>query len=165
MFRLLSLAAFAVLSALTFATPSQALSCLPPTPESSFARYHAAAEIYQVWSGRWIQINPTPATSGYVDPLTGTAPTPVMYRFRGRMVGPHGMFGSLRTFRVKVDPQCAGPWCANYPRDGETVVGFFERPAAGVRRFETLPCGGASFQRTRQNINRIASCFTSGTCS
>ena len=45
MFRFFAASAFALLSALTFALPAQALSCLPPSPESSFARYHAAPEL------------------------------------------------------------------------------------------------------------------------
>lgn len=165
MLRHLSAAAFAALTALIFATPSHALSCLPPSPETSFARYHAAPEIYQVWSGRWIKTHATPEIGGYVDPINGTEPVPVMYRFRGRMVGPNGMFGTLRTFTVKVEPQCAGPWCADYPSHGEKVVGFFERPAVGVLHFDPLPCGGESFTRTGANISRIASCFTSGSCN
>ncbi|MGB1160820.1 MAG: hypothetical protein ACPG40_06370 [Alphaproteobacteria bacterium] len=165
MVRLLSIAAFAVLSAITFATPSQALSCLPPTPENSFARYHAAPELYQVWSGRWIKTHATPNTGGYVDPVNGIEPYPVWYRFRGRMVGPNGAFGPIRLFNVKVDPQCAGPWCAGYPEHGEKIVGFFERPHGSARRFEPLPCGGEAFPRTHQNINRIASCFNSGACN
>ena len=40
MFRFFAASAFALLSTLTFALPAQALSCLPPTPEDSFARYH-----------------------------------------------------------------------------------------------------------------------------
>jgi hypothetical protein len=163
--RQFSVAAIAILSALTFAAPSQALSCLRPTPERSFAQFHDAPELYQVWSGRWIQTNPIPQTEGYVDPNSGTKPEPVLYRFRGRMVGPQGAFGPIRSFRVKVAPQCAGPWCAQYPSGGEEAVGFFERPPTGARTFEPLPCGGASFSRTIDTIDRIAACFTSGACN
>ena len=165
MFRLLSLAALAMLSTLTFAAPSQALSCLPPSPESSFARYHAASEVYQVWAGRWYKMQPTPNTGGYVDPINGTEPAPVVYQFRGRMVGGEGKFGPRRTLRVRVEPQCAGPWCADYPKNGDTIVGFFKVTGTGVRSFEPLPCGGAAFERNQGNINRIAACFTRGACS
>ena len=162
MVRFIAASAFAVLSALTFATPSQALSCLPPTPENSFAFYDAAPEIYQVWTGRWIKTNPTPDTGGYVDPVTGTEPYPVMYRFQGRQVGASGPRGPFRMFRVLVEPQCAGPWCAGYPDGGEQIVGFFERTNTGLRKFSPGACGGAAFPRTAENVNRISSCFTSG---
>lgn len=164
MFRFFAASAFALLSTLTFALPAQALSCLPPTPEDSFARYHAAPELYQIWSGRWIKVNPTPEVTGYVDPMTRTAPYPVTYLFQGRMVGPHGMQGPIRRMTVKVDPQCAGPWCASYPENGEAMVGFFERKPSGQRVFSPGACGGASFARTYQNIQRLASCFRSGAC-
>ena len=118
MFRFFAASAFALLSTLTFALPAQALSCRPPSPEDSFARYHAAPELYQIWSGRWI----------------------------------------------KVDPQCAGPWCASYPENGEAMVGFFERKPSGQRVFSPGACGGASFARTYQSIQRLASCFRSGAC-
>ena len=164
MFRFFAASAFALLSVLTFALPAQALSCLPPSPESSFARFHAAPELYQIWSGRWIEVNPTPDVTGYVDPMTGTAPYPVTYLFQGRMVGPHGMQGPIRRMTVKVDPQCAGPWCASYPGerrgDGRLHRAQAQRPAG------LFPgaCGGASFARTYQNIQRLASCFRSGAC-
>ena len=164
MFRFFAASAFALLSTLTFALPAQALSCLPPTPEDSFARYHAAPELYQIWSGRWIKVNPTPDVTGYVDPMTGTAPYPVTYLFQGRMVGPHGMQGPIRRMTVKVDPQCAGPWCASYPENGEQTVGFIERKPSGQRVYSPGACGGASFARTYQNIQRLASCFRSGAC-
>ena len=165
MLRTLCAAAIAVLTTLSFAVPSSALSYMPPSPESSFARYHAAPELYQVWSGRWIQTQPTPNLGGYVDPLSEAAPIPVLFYFRGRRVGPQGAFGRLRTFPVKVTPQCAGPWCASYPEGGDKAVAFFERPDHGPRRFEEGPCGGASFPRTTGNIQRVAACFTAGMCS
>ena len=65
MVRLFSIAAVAVLSALTFAAPSQALSCLRPTPERSFAQFNDAPELYQIWSGRWIQTNPIPEVKSH----------------------------------------------------------------------------------------------------
>jgi len=163
--RLFSIAAVAVLSALTFAAPSQALSCLRPTPERSFAQFNDAPELYQIWSGRWIQTNPIPEADGYVDPLSGTKPEPTLFRFRGRMVGPEGVFGPIRSWQVKVAPQCAGPWCAGFPQDGEEVVGFFERPSTGFRRFEPSPCGGDAFPRTIETIDRLSACFTSGACN
>ena len=164
MLRFFAASAFALLSLLTVALPSQALSCLPPSPEDSFARYHAAPEIYQIWAGRWIKINPTPENTGYVDPITGGIPYPVMYRFRGRMVGPHGMQGPIRQMTVKVDPQCAGPWCSSYPSHGEQIVGFFERKPNGLTVFAPEACGGVSFAQSYQNIQRLASCFRSGAC-
>jgi len=165
MVRFLAASAFAVLSALTFAAPSQALSCLPPSPEDSFAHYQAAPELYQIWTGKWIKTNATPEINGYVDPVTGTMPFPVMYQFRGKRVGQNGTYGNVKRIRVLVDPQCAGPWCANYPEGGDKIVGFFEVTGQSFRKFTPGACGGASFEQTAQNINRLASCFNSGACN
>ena len=164
MTRFINATAFAVLTALTFALPGHALSCFPSSPEKSFAHYHAAPEMYQVWSGRWIKINPTPDHGGYVDPVNGVEPYPVMYRFKGRQVGAYGRKGPVRLFPVLVDPQCAGPWCPNYPGAGEQIVGFFERTNSGLRKFSPGACSGAAFKRTAENVHRISSCFTSGMC-
>ena len=164
MFRLLSAAAIATVTAFAFAAPSSALSCLPPSPESSFANYNAAPELYEVWSGRFVRQGAIPETTGYVNPGDPT-PRTIRYRFQGRRVGTSGAYGPISRFVVQVTPGCAGPWCASYPSNGEQVVGFFENTGSRVRSFEPNPCGGEAFPRTIENVDRISACFTSGLCN
>lgn len=142
--------------------PAQALSCVAPTPESSFERYDAAEEYYQIFTGTLRPLEPVPQASGYTETPN---PQTVLFRFTGQALTADNRRLTTQSFDVEVTPGCAGPWCAGYPDSSEHIYFFGAPETRGSRLYTYSPtaCPGSQFSATFDNRQRLQKCL-SGRC-
>lgn len=118
------LAVLAALSGAGAAGRAEALSCLRPTVEASFAAAQAADGRYRLVVGRIVPSEgasvPTPVGPNAREDVTLPA------RVEGRALTRRG-FTAPFDAPVTVTLTCAGPWCAGLP-EGEALLFLLDGP-------------------------------------
>ena len=127
---------------------AQALSCMAPTPETSYQNYDAKPDYYQIFEGRLTPLEPVPQISSYTET---PQPKTVRFQFTGVILSASN-WSKQRTqsFEVRVTPGCAGPWCAGYP-DSSSQIYFFGLPTSeygSTHSYEPSACPGSAFAAT-----------------
>ena len=124
----------AALIAAGTAERADALSCLRPSVESSFAAAQASSQIYAMAVGR-LAVPPGAARPELVNPDEPEG-VELPARFSGRMATLGG-FDRAIDLAVTASVECAGPWCGGVP-EGE-VLAFVEQTPDGWR-LQLGPC-------------------------
>ena len=143
-----------------FGMHALALSCLPSTPQDTFKNLDSVDDEYHIFEG---QITPLQTISRNQDPLGKGIPQTIRARFTGRGLGPDGLAQQSSRFDLNVNLQCAAHWCGGFPSTTQNIY-FLKYQANGTYSLTMSPCGGSSFEASRQNRQTLIGCFRSG-CS
>lgn len=157
---ILSLAMLAAL-----ADPAQALSCLRPTVQASFAAADAAEADYVLAVGR-LALFPGVRLPPPVE--EGEAPVPYALRavFEGHLATLDGFTDPAR-FDLMVEVDCEGPWCGAVPLGDEDLLLFVERRPVGGEVANVLvegPCPRWALTATPEVVEGAVACLRGEGC-
>ena len=134
---------------------AQALSCLRPDPERSFAAASESDLPYLVLTG---DLTAPPATG-----TTEQRPVSTTARLSGYGLANDG-FTVPFDGDVVLDVTCAGPWCGALPASGPVMA--FARIDGAVPVIELSACGGWLFTDPDQAmLDRMTDCINGKACT
>jgi len=144
------------LIAVLCASQTAALSCMRPDIADVFQNLDAAEGTYSVFMGSFEFVPPK------MQPVSNDAqPQDVNAVFSGQGLGQNG-FGPINPVSVKMQTNCAGPWCGGFPTPGVDVLAFVEHTPQGYL-LHLGPCGGTVFDTTAAPI--VEACMRGEACS
>ena len=138
-----------------------ALSCLPPTIESSYKSWADAPERYYIVSGSLTPASPLPPLPQQGSPDRGgidTANLRAVYRVQGEDI--RGLSSLPIDHYIWVRVGCAGPWCGQFPRAGTSGVMALKQLRDGTLELGVGACPGSIFDSSAKA--RVQQCMTSG---
>ncbi|MGB0844896.1 MAG: hypothetical protein ACPGVN_09165, partial [Alphaproteobacteria bacterium] len=150
-----------------------ALSCVRPNFASTFNNLDEAPETYWVGyghlhkTGRVVEITPPnfPTDLGVNDPAAINFPKPKIYdaEYHGGFLDGNTLVLN-RTYKVKVEATCLGPWCGNFPAEDTPMLLMMQQGPEGMT-LKMGPCPGPVQQGpTKAQIEAIQACLRFGTC-
>ncbi len=142
------------------AAQAQALSCLRPSVQGSFAQANAAEADYVLAVGRLQLLPGETLPEADADPNARTGYS-VRTRFDGRLAAADG-FTEAASFPVTVEVQCDGPWCGGMPLD--RVLVFIERREGENVLVEGL-CPMFALAATPEVVEGALSCLRGEDCT
>ncbi|WP_281826448.1 hypothetical protein [Jannaschia rubra] len=150
----------AALISTAMAGQANALSCLRPSVQRSFATASESDAQYVLAVGR-IRLLP-----GEKVPSTGSDPNArqgysVKARFDGKLAAADG-FTEDAAFPLTVQVECAGAWCGGVPLD--RVLAFIERRGEENVLVES-PCPAFALSARPETIAAAEACLSGGDCT
>ncbi len=142
---------------------AQALSCMPPSVEVSYARAAASEHEYIVFHGviRFDESKLPEAPRG--NPNDTPKETRIPARIEGMAMSRSG-FDHAISRKITLSVPCRGPWCGGL-KSGARYLAFLRREGAGYE-LVAEPCGGWAFSGTTDAHAQAAhACYKSGSCT
>lgn len=141
---------------------AQALSCLAPTVERSFARFDAAPEVYIVVHGR-LTFDESALPKGMTVDKDPPAMTHVPATLLGTSLTQDG-FSLPFEQDVTLEVSCLGPWCGS-AQTGEDVLAFLRKDEEAYA-IAVEPCGGGMFGTPKPDMLEAATaCMRDRDCT
>lgn len=144
-----------------------ALSCLPPSIETSFERWQDAPERYYVVSGTLTPAAPLPRIPSLAETNgigVDTSNLRGVYRVQGEVVYANQTVPIDHYVWVRVT--CAGPWCGSFPAAGTSGVMAFEQLPDMTLELTAGACPGAIFSDPGgATAARVQQCLRGEDCS
>lgn len=152
--------AIAVLLSTALAGQAQALSCLRPSVQSSFAQASEAEAQYMLAVGR-LQLLPDEKIPAVGDDPNDRKGYSVQTRFDGRLAAADG-FTEEASFPLTVEVGCAGAWCGGVPLDRMLI--FVER-REGANVLVEGPCPQFALTATPEVVEGALACLRGAACT
>ncbi len=154
------LIATAALLSAALAGQAQALSCLRPSVQASFAEADSSEAQYVLAVGR-VQLLPGETIPDVGDDPNDREGYSVRARFDGQLAAADG-FTEDASFPLTVEVGCAGPWCGGVPL--ERVLVFIERRDDANVLVEG-PCPMFVLDATPEVLEGALSCLRGEDCT
>lgn len=149
----------AALAYVALAMPAAALSCLRPEVAMTFAQAQEDPRVYVLARGRLTPLAGEQPPAAPADPNEGR-PYSLRTEFAGVLATRDG-FDVDATLPVRVEVDCAGPWCGGMP-EGEALM-FLERRGEGYV-LEAGPCPWFAFEADDASVSQALSCLRGDDC-
>jgi len=135
-----------------------ALSCIRPDPVQE-CKQMQSENMSPIWANGQLQLKKVISQEKKEMNIGGKGPAVAEYRFTGSISDKSGK-RDVKDAKILISTSCAGPWCANLPRDKTSGYFLLKTDAKAGLRLHLGACSFQPFTVTDQQAKEIETCVT-----